>query len=34
VTGLPVIGAIPHGAGGLSRSEFTAAVDGWFDRNF
>jgi dethiobiotin synthetase len=34
VTGLPVIGAIPHGAGGLSRSEFTAAVDGWFDRSF
>lgn len=31
VTGLPVLAAIPAGAGSLSRAEFTARAPGWFD---
>jgi dethiobiotin synthetase len=30
VTGLPVLAALPDGAGGLERAAFTAAAPGWF----
>lgn len=29
VTGVPLLGAVPEGAGALSRAEFTAAAAGW-----
>jgi len=33
VTGAPLWGAIPQGAGGLTREDFLAAVPGWFDHS-
>lgn len=32
VTGVPVIGRVPAGAGSLDRAAFRAAAPGWFDR--
>lgn len=32
VTGVPLLGAVPAGAGDLSRGEFTAAAPGWLSR--
>ena len=29
VTGVPLLGAVPAGAGALGREEFTAAAGGW-----
>jgi dethiobiotin synthetase len=34
VTGLPVVGAIPHGAGDLSPEEFRQSCGGWLRRGW